>query len=282
MSAIRYQYLDTDYGQLHARYAGDGDAVVLLHLTPGSGAQFDHILPLLADKGYQAWALDLLGNGRSAPLPDGYCFEIGAAAIAHAIAAAGLERVKLVGGHMSAQLAVEAVVTRPELATHLVLDGLPMWDRATRERIIGLFDNSAPAPDEDGGHVLEAWRRALHLHRAWNPRLSLDDAGTRRLNRALIDSLEQGLAMQRGAAAFLAYEVRPQLAKLDLPVLVTTATGDTLHDQHEATMAALTQARSHEFAGAHPRHRDDTAPDYVDVLTAFFRSGTAARERDPA
>jgi pimeloyl-ACP methyl ester carboxylesterase len=276
MSGIRYCYLDTDYGQIHARCAGSGEPVVLLHLTPGSGAQFDHVLPHLADQGYEVWALDLLGNGRSAPLPEGYRFETGAEAIAQAVDAAGLRGVKLVSGHMSAQMAVEAVVTRPELATHLVMDGLPLWDRATRERIIGLFDNSAPAPQEDGSHVLEAWRRALHLHRAWNPQLAMDAPGARRLNRALIDSLEQGVDMHRGAAAFLAYEVRPQLEKLTLPILVTTATDDTLYDQHEATMAALPQAHSHEFQGAHPRHRDAAAAEYVQVLVDFFSTPAPA------
>lgn len=272
MHRVRCCYLDTEHGQLHARYTGSGEPVVLLHLTPGSGAQFEHVLPLLADQGYEVWALDLLGNGRSAPLPPDYRFETGAAAIAQAIQAAELRQVKLVGGHMSAQMAVEAVVKRPELATHLVIDGLPLWDRATRERIIGLFDNSAPEPDEEGAHVLEAWRRALNLHRAWNPRLAMDAPGARRATRALIDSLEQGLDMQRGARAFLEYDVLPQLGKLTLPVLVTTATDDTLHDQHAPTMAALPQARSHEFQGAHPRHRDDAAPEYVRVLVDFFRS----------
>ncbi len=271
MSAIRFSYLDTEFGQIHARCVGEGDPVVLLHLTPGSGAQFDPILPVLAEQGYQAWALDALGNGRSAPLPSGYSFEMAAAALGQAIDDAGLRSIKLVGGHMTAQMAVELVVTRPQLATHLVIDGLPLWDRETRERIIGLFDNTAPNPDESGTHILEAWRRSLNLHRAWNPKLVLDTTGNRRVVRALLDSLEQGLDMELGANAFLNYDVHPQLAKLSLPTLVTAATDDTLFDQHEATLGAIPGARSHEFTGPHPRHVDERAGEYVDVLVDFFR-----------
>ncbi|MEM6936047.1 MAG: alpha/beta fold hydrolase [Pseudomonadota bacterium] len=271
MSAVRLSYLDTEFGQLHARTAGEGEPVVLLHLTPGSGAQFDHILPALAAQGYQAWALDALGNGRSAPLPPGYSFELAAAALGQAIDQANLNSIKLVGGHMTAQMAVELVVTRPQLATHLVIDGLPLWDRETRERIIGLFDNSAPDPDEAGGHVMEAWRRSLNLHRAWNPELTLDGSGNRRVIQALVDSLQQGLDMELGAHAFLNYNVHPQLAKLSLPTLVTAATGDTLFDQHEATLGAIPGAQSHEFAGTHPRHVDSRAEEYVRVLVDFFR-----------
>lgn len=268
--AVEFCYLASEFGQLHARRVGVGPPVVLLHLTPGSGAQFDHILPVLAARGYQAWAIDALGNGRSAPLPEGYSFEIAASAIGQAIDDAGLSAIRLVGGHMTAQMAVELVVQRPQLATHLVIDGLPMWDRATREQIIGHFDNSAPDPAEDGSHILEAWRRALNLHRAWNPGLILDSANNLRVTQALIDSLQQGLDMQKGATAFLNYDVHPQLAKLALPTLATTATDDTLADQHAATVQAIAGARAHEFAGPHPRHVNERAEEYVDVLVSFF------------
>lgn len=272
MKGIRNQYLDTEFGQLHARRQGSGEPVVLLHLTPGSGAQFDHVLPELAERGYQVWALDVLGNGRSAPLPHGYTFEIAARALGQAIDDAGLTHIKLVGGHMTAQMAVELVVTRPELATHLVIDGLPMWDREKREEILGFFNNGAPNPSEDGSHILEAWNRALHLHKAWNINLTLEGAGHRRLTRALIDSLEQGLDMELGVNAFRNYDVQGRLKDVGLPTLVTTATGDTLHDQHAATVAAIANAKGHQFAGTHPRHIDARATEYVDVLSGFFTS----------
>ncbi|MEM9530066.1 MAG: alpha/beta hydrolase [Pseudomonadota bacterium] len=275
MNAMRLSYLDTSFGQLHARSLGQGDPVVLLHLTPGSGAQFDPILPVLAARGYRALALDALGNGRSPRLPEGYSFEMAAQAIGEAIDSAGFDRVRLVGGHMTAQMAVELSVTRPELVQQLVIDGLPMWDRGTRQQIISLFDNTAPAPSEDGAHVLEAWQRTLKLHRAWNPGLALDAAGNRRLTRALIDSLEQGLDITRGASAFLDYDVQPRLARLAQPTLVTTATKDTLHDQHEAILAAIPHACSLEFSGPHPRHVDARAEEYVDALSDFFGKPSA-------
>ena len=267
---VRRCYLDASYGQIHARVCGQGDPVVLLHLTPGSGAQFDHILPVLADRGFQAWAFDMPGNGRSDPLPQDFSFELGATVIGEAIDAAQLDPVRLVGGHMSAQMAVELVARRPDIATHLVVDGLPMWDRAKRAYIIGLFDNTVPEPHEDGRHVLEAWNRTLRLQRAWQGDLPVNESTEPLLRQALIDSLEAGMDSSIGARAFLEYDVQSRMAELELPVLVTTATGDSLHDQHDETLQAIPHATSHTFKGPHPRHVAGRTNEYVDVLVRFF------------
>ncbi len=270
MTEILNRYLSTSQGQLHARVAGEGSDVVLLHTTPGSGTQFEHVQPLLAERGYRSWALDLLGNGRSAALPHGYTFELAAQTIGEAIVDAGLSPVILVGGHMSAQMAIELISRQPAVATHLVVDGLPMWDRKTREHITSLFDNSPPAVDVDGSHIVEAWKRSIGLHQAWNQNLVLNEEGERRTTRAMIDTLESGMDNSRGVRAFVDYDVHPRLPNLSLPVLVTTATGDTLFDQHAATVAAIPGAREHTFDGPHPRHQDAAAQTYVNVLCDFF------------
>jgi len=118
MSDGRRTYLQCDYGQIHARVWGAGDPVVLLHWTPGSGAMLAHIGAALAEEGFEAWALDMLGFGRSdrPPAAEGWTQARHGGAIADALSGAGLGGVTLCGGHMGAEVALEASLARPGLA----------------------------------------------------------------------------------------------------------------------------------------------------------------------
>ena len=264
---IRKRYLDTSHGQVHARVAGSGDALVLLHNTPGSGAQFEHVMPLFAARGYQAWALDLFGNGLSDPIPDPWSFEQSATTIGEALDDAGIRKAAIAGGHMAGQVAVELASQRPALVHHLIIDGIPLWDRAIREGISAHFDLSRPVPAEDGGHLHTHWQRSLGIQRAWNPAV---EPGSVRVRNALINELLFGIS-ESAQRAFLNYEVAPRLSELVMPVLVTSATDDTLHDQFDAALASIPGARGFIFEGAHPVHCDDRGQEYADIVVAFLQ-----------
>ena len=132
---IRKLYLDTDGGQVHGRTMGEGTPLFLLHTTPGSGKQFEHVLPLFAAQNFQVWALDLPGNGRSDPLPDEWSFEIAAELIGQAIDQTGCGNIVLAGGHMSGQIAIELAAQRPDVVERLGGESIPMWNRDKRIEI---------------------------------------------------------------------------------------------------------------------------------------------------
>ncbi len=266
------RYLTTAQGQIHARVCGQGQPLVLLHTTPGSGLQFRHVMQPFADRGYQVWALDLLGNGRSDPLPAEWSFELSAQTIGQALDSAGCENVVLAGGHMAGQVAIELACQRPELVSHLIIDGIPMWDRAKRLAISKLFDLSAPEVAADGSHLLVVWQRAFGIQQAWNPNV---DADSNRARLAVVDALQAGIS-KAAEAAFLNYEVAPRLAELAIPVLITTAEQDTLRDQFEAALGTCKAGVGMVFPGAHPTHCDDRSEEYVAVVDAFARGQLGA------
>ena len=65
---LRRAYVDGPYGQLHLRIAGHGTPLILLHQSPLSGDQFSAVLPLLAEAGFCAVAMDTPGFGDSVRL----------------------------------------------------------------------------------------------------------------------------------------------------------------------------------------------------------------------
>lgn len=262
------RYLNTEQGQIHARACGAGQPLVLLHTTPGSGQQFHHVMELFAERGYQVWALDLLGNGRSDPLPDAWSFELGATTIGQALDDAGCEEVVLAAGHMAGQMAIELACQRPELVNRLIVDGIPMWDRAKRLAISELFDLSEPPVSMDGSHLLVFWERGFGIQRAWNPDVA---ASSQRVRWAIGNALQHGIS-PAAQQAFLDYEVAPRLAELAMPVLITTAERDTLRDQFEAALEGAHGGVGYIFEGAHPTHCDDRGQEYVDVVDAFVRA----------
>ena len=261
------RFLSTSRGQLHARFDGSGQPIVLLHTTPGSGEQFGHVMPLFAEAGFQVWAIDQMGNGNSDPLPDSWSFELAAQVLGEALDDAGLDRVILAGGHMSGQVAVELACQRPALVDQLVIDSIPLWDRQTREAISGQFDLIRPDADEAGNHLATHWQRAQGIQRAWNPAVLPDSP---RIVNALVNELRFGIS-HTAQRAFLNYDIAPKLEQLDVPTLVTSAELDTLRDQFEPTLASIEGAIGYLFPGAHPTHCDDRGGEYVGVVDAFLR-----------
>ncbi|MGB3191859.1 MAG: alpha/beta fold hydrolase, partial [Limnoraphis sp.] len=68
---VKRAYLDTEDGQILYRIAGEGEAILLLHMTPRSSDEFREIIPILA-KNKQVIAMDLMGLGDSDKPPREY------------------------------------------------------------------------------------------------------------------------------------------------------------------------------------------------------------------
>jgi len=274
MSDGRRTYLQCDYGQIHARVWGAGDPVVLLHWTPGSGAMLAHIGAALAEEGFEAWALDMLGFGRSdrPPAAEGWTQARHGGAIADALSGAGLGGVTLCGGHMGAEVALEASLARPGLAARLVLDGVASdWNPETRAQMIAAGGYQAPAYDADGAPLHWAWDRTMWIWSAWRPGLEVDAETAPVLHQAVIDLMETGFDIRPMGEAFSAYPARERLALANAPCLALTADSDTLRSHFPTTVRALPDAKGHVFPGLHPAHRPSGGPGYARVLAAFIR-----------
>jgi pimeloyl-ACP methyl ester carboxylesterase len=105
----------------------DGRAVLLLHGFPQTSWSWRHVMPILADAGYRAIALDQRGYSPGAS-PDGveaYAGEHLLADVLGVLDALGLASVDLVGHDWGAQVAWEVASLHPERVRTLTAISVP-------------------------------------------------------------------------------------------------------------------------------------------------------------
>lgn len=250
--------------------AGNGEAIVLLHWTPASSRQFVPALPLLADKGYDAYALDHLGYGQSDPRPKPWAVEDYADNVAEVMDQLGLDTATVAGGHFSSEIATELSLRHPGKVTRLVLDGSPVWDRAFREEVLKTARQPTPDWKEDGSHIAWVWERALWLQKMWDSNFTLDDQGAALLRHAVIDSMSAQQS-DDSAEALKNYDMEDALQRANVPVLALTAETDPLNNCHIKVLEAANGSVGFTFKGSHPLHDPNKAADYVDAVDRFIR-----------
>ena len=117
-------YVDIPEGQIHYRIDGRGEPLLLLHQAPMSSADYDSIIPILAD-GYCVVAMDTIGDGNSDDAPTEYKIEDYARSVISFLDGLGINRTNVVGHHTGALIAVEVAASYPERIDKLVLSGCP-------------------------------------------------------------------------------------------------------------------------------------------------------------
>lgn len=158
----RFVWVDGKAGRpsrrVHYRRIGHGPPLVLLHGSPGDAAMLAGEMAA-ASEHFTCIAFDTPGFGDSDPLVgDELCVADLADATADAMQALGLPSCPIYGTHTGAAIALELGVGRPECATGLVLEGVPVF---TESEIDVLFRGYfAPMQTEAlGGHFISTWMR---------------------------------------------------------------------------------------------------------------------------
>lgn len=215
----------------------DGEAVVLLHGIPASAELWGGVLPRLAEAGYRAWAPDLPGyGGTRRPLDADH----GLAAAAELLASwLGEEEspspaspVWLVGHDLGGAVAQMLAVRHPDLLRGLVLsdtvveDGWPVTPIRLFRALarLGLYPFLAALGLVPNPYAWRELRKGFS-----NP--AVCDRETAR--RVFWDAKVRDPEGRRAFAHHLSdldpsetVEVAPQLAKLELPVLLLWGKGD--------------------------------------------------------
>lgn len=151
--------------RFHIAEMGDGPLVLLLHGFPQFWWTWRHQLPVLAEAGFRAVAMDLRGVGGSDRTPRGYDPANLALDITGVIRSLGEPDAALVGHDLGGYLAWTAAVMRPKLVRRLVVSSMP-HPRRWRSAMLSDFGQSRA-----GSHV---WG----FQRPWLPERQLvaDDA----------------------------------------------------------------------------------------------------------
>ncbi|MDE1149819.1 MAG: alpha/beta hydrolase [Azospirillaceae bacterium] len=156
MAIIKRGFVDTSFGQLHYRTAGQGPAVILHHMSPGSAKQLESLIALLAD-GYRVVAFDTPGNGDSTPLPlaEPTIADL-AAGLLEGITALGITQAAVYGSHTGADVAIEVAIAAPQVITKVILDGIAVFTPEQTAEYLNVYARPF-APELDGTHLLRCF-----------------------------------------------------------------------------------------------------------------------------
>jgi pimeloyl-ACP methyl ester carboxylesterase len=111
----RHRFVAANGARFHVAEAGTGPLVLLLHGFPEFWWAWRHQLPVLADAGYHAVAMDLRGYGASDKPPRGYDTPTLAADVAGVVRGLGAQRAFVVGHDWGAWIAWSMPALQPRV-----------------------------------------------------------------------------------------------------------------------------------------------------------------------
>jgi pimeloyl-ACP methyl ester carboxylesterase len=200
----------TRFGQVHLRSnEGKGVPLVLLHMSPRSGAMWEMLQERLERPTH---APDRLGYGYSDAPPWALSLEQYAQSTVDGLKAAGMQgQIDLLGIHMGSIEAIEMANQMGTQVRRLALVGMPLFTNEEQMRQMEKYSEQPLRPATEGGHVLGAWRGGFAFRQ---PPYDLADTHSR--------FIEHVLAANPGAAfrAACGYAVEKKLKSIKSPLIV--------------------------------------------------------------
>jgi haloalkane dehalogenase len=276
---ITRHYIDVGARRVHYRRCGSGPALLMVHQSPRSSAEYE---PLMRQWGahFTCIAADTPGFGQSERLPGAPDIDDFADATVALIDALGLDRVHAYGFHSGGIILVTALKRHPQRFHRLAVGGYAIW---TPEEMATFGDAYLPpfVPSAYGEHLTWLWNRVLE--QSWffpwfdvrhEARLSVAHDDPARVHAVVMDMLDAGDAYRAGYGAVLhaPRDIPPPVA-VTPPVLITAYNGDPLqaHIDRLGAMPKGWEARKVATPAAHQA-----------ASLAFLKSQDAEPVRDLA
>jgi pimeloyl-ACP methyl ester carboxylesterase len=200
----------TRFGQIHLRSnEGKGVPLVLLHMSPRSGAMWEQLQERLERPTH---APDRLGYGYSDAPPWALSLEQYAQSTVDGLKAAGMQgQIDLLGIHTGSIEAIEIANQLGSQVRRVALVGVPLFTNEEQQRQMEKYSEQPLRPATEGGHVLGAWRGGFAFRQ---PPYDLADVHSR--------FIEHVVAANPGAAfrAASGYAVEKKLKSLKTPLIV--------------------------------------------------------------
>jgi pimeloyl-ACP methyl ester carboxylesterase len=208
----------TRFGQMHLRsHEGKGVPLVLLHLSPRSGAMWELLQEKLERPTH---APDRLGYGFSDAPPWALTLEQYAQGTVDALKAAGMQGdIDVLGIHTGSFEAIEVAHQLGSRVRRVVAVGMPLFSPEEQQRQLEKYSEQPLKPVTEGGHVLGAWRGGFAFRQ---PPHDLGDVHHR--------FVEHVLAANPGAAfrAACSYPVEKKLKGLKAPLTILAPHDDII------------------------------------------------------
>jgi pimeloyl-ACP methyl ester carboxylesterase len=222
--STRRTFVDLAVGQIHCASCGDVDApaVLLLHQTPRSWAEYRHVIPLIGQR-YRAVAMDTVGFGDSVAAPWPPSIERWAAVAVELLDRLGIGRAHVVGHHTGGVIAVELAAAFADRVASLVLSSTPFTDESFRRARAERPPIDAVEPSTDGSHLAAMWRKRQSFYPAGRPEL---------LEAFVLDALKVQADVEGGHRAVASYRMEDRIAGIRQPTLLIRATHDPFAKDH--------------------------------------------------
>ena len=253
---IKRAYADTRYGQVHFRFAGKGETLVMLHQSAASSATWEWIMPKVALQ-YRVIAVDTPGFGMSDPPPVSNPSIADYAQITTAFFdAIGLRRFHLLGHHTGAGIACEVALQRPQRVRSLILNGIAAYNNETtpekitegKPRLRNWF--FAIPLREDGSHLKEAWDTINEMAYAGDAFQSpYDQRACEIVHHEVLSKLLSHDSSKPVYAALFKYPYYEKLKSLQVPTFIWTGKKDPLFRFHQKAVQSAPKAKSREGDG---------------------------------
>ena len=239
---IRRAFADLSVGQVHYAACGDAEApaVLLLHQSPRSWAEYREVLPLVGAR-HRAIAMDTAGFGDSADGGVPASIAQWARVARELLDALGIVRADVVGHHTGGVIAVELAAAFPGRVRSLVLSSTPYTGEAFRIARAERPPIDEVAPSEDGSHLAALWQRRQGFYPEGRPDL---------LEAFVRDALKVGHRLEEGHRAVASYRMEERIGRVTQPVLIIRATADPFAAPHaQELLHHLPQARIVDIEG---------------------------------
>jgi pimeloyl-ACP methyl ester carboxylesterase len=255
---IKKKYVETKFGLIHYRTAGDktNPHLLLLHQTASSSEMYEAIMTLLADRFYM-FAPDTLGFGASDFPKVAASMKLYADSLREAADKFGLKNPFVFGHHTGASIAVQMEFDSP-FALKMFLSGPPYL---TKEQKEAFKKGVQPIViKEDGSHLSSLWNRLRDKDK---------NADLQLTHREFLLNLHAGERYHEAYYAVFDHDFESQLAEIDCPVLVTAGDNDTLKDSLEPAYKGLKNGEMRRLEGN--TYICDQSPEVMtDLMTEFF------------
>ena len=231
---ITRHYIDVAGRRVHYRRCGYGPALLMVHQSPRSSAEYETLMETWAAH-FTCIAPDTPGFGQSDALPGDPDIDDFADAIVALLDALGLGRVHAYGFHSGGIILVSALKRHPDRFHRLAVGGYAIWTSAE----MAIFGDAYLPPFQPsayGEHLTWLWNRILE--QSWffpwflcsdAARLSVAHDDPARVHAVVMDMLDAGDAYRAGYGAMLrAPRDIPPVDAVTPPVLITAYDGDPL------------------------------------------------------
>ncbi|GGM46126.1 alpha/beta fold hydrolase [Dactylosporangium sucinum] len=264
-------YVDSEWGQVHFRTAGDtGPWIGLFHESPLSSQVYEQVLPLLAGQA-RVVAFDTPGYGASdAPPRAGFEIPDYARVLARAAAAIGMENAVFGGVHTGASIAIEMAHAFDRGVAGLVLSGVALFSDEERARYIAAWTPEVPF-DAEGAQFAWAVERYRRIWPGLSPQM---------LQVGVVEVMRVAARYDWGYQAAFRHDPAAPLAAVAAPVLLLDAELDLLADKDPVALALARDARLVTLPGLRGQPHLRAPHDYARELLAFALDPGAAHDTD--